>query len=246
MNAQGTRCAAPLAHQAFAIRADRARAHLLWFRDLFPRRLSDPAMANADDAPSTAGGPRRDAELARLLACSAAGDVQAFERYYDGCVVYARALARRFVRDAEIADVLAESFFQAWREAPRFDVSRGAARSWLLTIVRSRALDLLRQRRGAAATGAVAAPDTPSDEPGPGDLLAQAQAGTRLHQALLELSSQERWVLGLAYYREMAHAEIAAATRLPLGTVKSLIHRAQRKLRARLEPATQDQGARAS
>jgi DNA-directed RNA polymerase specialized sigma24 family protein len=44
----------------------------------------------------------------------------------------------------------------------------------------------------------------------------------------------------------MAHAEIAAATRLPLGTVKSLIHRAQRKLRARLEPATQDQGARAS
>lgn len=187
---------------------------------------------------------RRDAELAALLARSASGEEQAFESFYDRCVPHARALARRFVRDAELDDVLADSFFQAWREAPRFDAARGSAVSWLLTIVRTRALDLLRQRRAHPAFEADDdADEPPSAEPGPADLLAQAQAGSQLQRALGELSSAERWVLGLAYYREMSHTDIAAATALPLGTVKSLINRSQRKLRARLAPAARDLGA---
>lgn len=213
---------------------------------------SDPSSTGAAalptrvaEAQADALRQQRDGELAALLARSAAGEAQAFEQFYDRCVPHARALARRFVRDAELDDVLADSFFQAWREAARYDVARGSAVSWLLTIVRTRALDLLRQRRAspAAAADEPAADDPPSPDPGPADLLAQAQAGGALQRALAELSSSERWVLGLAYYREMSHADIAAATALPLGTVKSLINRSQRKLRARLAPATSDLGA---
>ncbi len=177
----------------------------------------------------------RDERLALLLARAAAGDAVAFEALYDASVVHARTLARRILRDADLDDVLAEAFFQAWRDAARFDVVRGSAMAWLLTIVRTRALDWLRQRQLRGQPGDAEPADVLSDEPGPPDLLAQAQAGTRLHAALGRLSQQERWLLGLAYYRDHTHVQIAAATALPLGTVKSVLLRAQRKLRTLLE-----------
>ena len=177
----------------------------------------------------------RDERLALLLARAAAGDALAFEAFYDASVVHARTLARRILRDADLDDVLAEAFFQAWRDAARFDVVRGSAMAWLLTIVRTRALDWLRQRQLRGPAGDAEPADVLSDEPSPPDLLAQAQAGTRLHAALGRLSQQERWLLGLAYYRDHTHVQIAAATALPLGTVKSVLLRAQRKLRTLLE-----------
>ena len=121
----------------------------------------------------------------------------------------------------------------------RFDPARGSPLGWLLTIVHTRALD---QRRHRAAAGepppADEKHDTAGDDPGLPDLLALAQARTRLHEALLTLSSQERWVLALAYFRDPPHADIAATTRLPLGTVKSSILRATNQLRGRLDSPT--------
>lgn len=217
---------------------------LVWSRPsrAAARASAMPEVANtAADVPEPAVDPQRrarDERLASLLQRSAAGDAQAFEAFYDGSVVHARTLARRILRDAELDDVLAEAFFQAWRDAARFDTARGSAMAWLLTIVRTRALDLLRQRQLHGQPGQTRAnepADVVSDEPGPPDLLAQAQAGSRLHAALGQLSQQERWLLGLAYYRDHTHAQIAATTALPLGTVKSVLLRAQHKLRALLE-----------
>jgi RNA polymerase sigma-70 factor (ECF subfamily) len=176
----------------------------------------------------------RDEQLALLLKRSAGGDAQAFEAFYDASIVHARTLARRILRDAELDDVLSDAFFQAWRDSARFDAARGSAMAWLLTIVRTRALDLLRQRQVRGQPEGEPA-DMESDEPGPPDLLARAQVGSRLQAALGKLSQQERWLLGLAYYRDHTHVQIAATTALPLGTVKSVLLRAQHKLRALLE-----------
>ena len=60
------------------------------------------------------------------------------------------------------------------------------------------------------------------------------EASSRLHAALAQLSANERWVLGLAFFRDCSQSEIAAATGMPLGTVKSLVTRAQHKLRETL------------
>jgi len=201
-----------------------------------PARFEQP---RAEPAPGV-GGPAglREQRLAGWLQAAAAGDAQAFEQFYDATVACARALGRRFLRDAELDDVLAECYFQAWREAARFDPDRGCALGWLLTLLRSRAVDLLRQRARAGqplpgdAEAELAALANPL--PGPDELLALAEAGSRLQLALAELSAPERWVLGLAYFRELPHAGIAEATGLPLGTVKSLLLRAQHKLRALL------------
>lgn len=180
----------------------------------------------------------RDAELAELLRAAGRGSAGAFETFYDRTVRYANAFARRLVKPEDMDDVLSDAFFQAWREAARFDPARGSAVTWLLTLVRSRALDLLRQRRHTASEEAQAElAERACELPGPDDVLALARDGSRLHAALATLSTNERWVLGLAYFRELTHQQIAECTGLPLGSVKSLILRSQARLRGLLGTA---------
>ena len=202
-----------------------------------------PAAAATPFATDARGG--RDAELVTLLHAAAGGNANAFERVYDITIGYTQALLRRMLPQADLEDVLADVYFQAWRDAASFDPARGSPVTWLLTIARSRALDLLRHHKASpevAAGGEQAAMEAAVLEaPGPVDLLASLQANTRLQRALAQLSAQERWVLGLAYYREMTHREVSEATGLPLGSVKSLILRAQAKLRGLLaEPLQAD------
>lgn len=184
----------------------------------------------------------RDQRLAALLAAAARGDTTAFEAFYDATYAYARTVARRVLAGGDTDDLLADAYFEAWRKAAAFDVARGSAVTWLLTVVRSRALDLLRQRRSQPSVGG----SGPDDEAGgadvpagdgdadPGEYLWRRETGSRLHAAVQALSPAERWALGLAYWRELSHAEIAAATGWPLGTVKSHLLRAQHKLREAL------------
>jgi RNA polymerase sigma-70 factor (ECF subfamily) len=192
--------------------------------------LTDPPALNAG----------RDKELAALLAAAAGGDAGAFESFYNGTVRYAIAVVRRIAGDTHTEDVLSDCYFQAWRNAAQFDPARGSALGWLLTMARSRALDRLRAeslRHG----GLAGAPefDTEAVESGaalgPEALLESVQASSQLHAALSQLSANERWVLGLAYFRDHSQSEIAAITGLPLGTVKSLVNRAQHKLREVLQ-----------
>jgi len=192
-----------------------------------------------DHAAGEALRAARDAALAALLERAARGNTTAFEAFYDQTLPYAQALARRMLRLCDQADVLSDAYFQAWRELGRFDPGRGSAVTWLLLLVRSRALDQLRHARAQARTMEQASstdePEAlPSDAPGPPDLIAAAEAGSRVRCALEQLGSQERWVLGLAYYRDLSHSQIAGETGLPLGTVKSLILRAQARLRKML------------
>jgi RNA polymerase sigma-70 factor (ECF subfamily) len=201
-----------------------------------------PAFAPAAPA---AARQRRDAELAALLARVAAGQVDAFEAFYDATLGNAQALARRIVADADLEDTLSDAYFQVWQQAARFDAGRGSALAWLLNIVRSRALDRWRDgRRHAHAAiaddnggednfGATAPPA--AEAPGPDELAVVAERGSRLHAALQALSAQERWLLALAFFRELSHREISGATGLPLGTVKSVILRAQHRLRRALD-----------
>lgn len=184
--------------------------------------------------------PGRDADLARLLQAAAQGDTTAFEGFYNLTVGCARAVVRRIAGDNHTEDVLSDAYFQAWREAHRFEPARGSALAWLLTLARSRALDRLRAEsiRHGGLSGAPEADEAALEDgsvPGPDTLLDRLQTTSHLHAALCDLSSSERWVLSLAYYRDHSHSEIAALTDLPLGTVKSLIHRSQQKLRAALD-----------
>jgi RNA polymerase sigma-70 factor (ECF subfamily) len=231
--------------KAFAPRASGVRPLMALLRyGLFPPATSMSPQAARRPSRSDVALPRgadpdraqRDAHLAALLHATAAGDCGAFEAFYDATFSYARTLAHRVLRGAEAEDLLADAYFECWRNAARFDAARGSAVTWLLTVVHSRALDLLRRQathpHAEADDVAPEIADTAAVDPA--DALWQVQASSRLHDALAKLGANERWVLGLAYFREMSHSEIASATGMPLGSVKSLINRSQARLRAAL------------
>jgi RNA polymerase sigma-70 factor, ECF subfamily len=147
------------------------------------------------DATLAAGNRvERDRELGILLAKAAKGDQAAFETFYDATVGYAQALARRMLNASDLEDVLADAYFQVWRTAGSFDIQRGSAVTWLLLIVRSRALDWLRKPKDQPLDDAYDAQD---EYPFPPDLLQTTQAHHALHAALTTLNGKERWVAGL-------------------------------------------------
>jgi RNA polymerase sigma-70 factor (ECF subfamily) len=188
------------------------------------------------------GAPSRlpagdDAELLRRMA---AGDESALGELYDRWSPLVHSVVIRVVGDPDDAEELVEeTFWQAWRQAGRYDASRGGISGWLVVIARSRALDRVRlrgwQRAGAATSmDGADAPEPVVDVAGPLDA-AELDETRRLVRAALErLPAEQRETVELAYFRGMSQTEIAAATGQPLGTVKTRARLALQKLREAL------------
>jgi RNA polymerase sigma-70 factor (ECF subfamily) len=190
-------------------------------------------------------GPRAaEASDGTLVARAAGGDEYALAQLYDryGAVLYAvayRVVGQRV--DAE--EVVVDAFFQAWRDAARFDAGRGSVAGWLTTIARSRALDLVRARarRERAAGGAAAeqpgTPPTMGEAPAtPAASLEQDERRRHVRLALDALSPSQRQAIELAYFEGLSHSEIADRLQEPLGTVKTRVRLGMQKLREALRP----------
>ncbi len=167
------------------------------------------------------------------------GDPDAVAELYDRLARPVYSLALRILRNsADAEDIVQDVFSQAWRQAGRYDATRGTVAAWLLTLTRSRAIDRLRARR--------ARPDDVAAEPDPNvpdagiaaDLQIQsAQQVELVRAALEELPALQRIVLELAYYEGLTHVEIAERLEQPLGTVKTRIRQAMLRLRESLAGA---------
>lgn len=179
----------------------------------------------------------RDSITASLVARMAIKDQLALEQLYDITVKRLHSFALRIVRDPGLAEEVTEdALFQAWREAHRFDVNRGKVITWLLTICRSRALDALRRVDEAEC---VEDPDVyrshqVNQSAEPEYLISQYETGNAVHAALMQLPPNERQAISLAFFRGLTHQEIAEHCQMPLGTVKTLMHRAFAQLRVAL------------
>jgi len=201
--------------------------------------MSDPATVAA-----TAGD---DALVAR----AALGDERAIAALYDryGGVLY--AVAYRIVGErADAEEVVVEAFAQAWREAPRFETSRGSVAGWLTVIARSRALDLLRARGRRDRITATAAAERPDAPPAMGDWrsdpaasMDHAERRARVQEALAILSPPQRQAIELAYYEGLSQSEIAERLEEPLGTIKTRVRLGMQKLRDVLRPFYFEHGA---
>lgn len=177
--------------------------------------------------------------LLQLFVKAGAGDIRAFEEIYSCTARWLLSVVRRLVDDGQAEDVLAEAYLQVWKTLDSYDAAKAPPRVWLAVIARSRALDHLRREKRLGQ-----AHDSPEmiftmelhDRDGPEQLLSRAEECrlVRLTLAATPLSSDERTVLGLAYFRESSQQEIAELTGLPLGTVKTIMIRAREKLKANI------------
>ena len=164
-------------------------------------------------------------------------DPAALEQFYGRWAPMVKPFALHLVGDAESADdVVAETFWRAWRDADRYDSARGEVATWLFTIGRGRALMHLRARRRRREERLpvtefrelrTAATDPATDAEA-------ADARTRVIGAIAQLPAEQRQAVDLAYFHGFSQREIADRIEQPLGTVKTRTRLAFNKLRALL------------
>jgi RNA polymerase sigma factor (sigma-70 family) len=154
-------------------------------------------------------------------------DQLAFAALYKVMMARVYSLALRITRCAQTAEeVMEDTFWQVWRQAPRFDPARGNAITWIMTIARSRALDALRHKDNPIADNQEMIDSAPSSTDNPLNLLEAVQDNSSVHTALANLDPATQQVIALAFFQGLTHEEVAHYSGLQLGTVKSMIRRA--------------------
>jgi RNA polymerase sigma-70 factor (ECF subfamily) len=172
--------------------------------------------------------PNDDIDLMRRIA---GRDQQAFMLLYQthGKAVF--SLAYRILQNAALAEeVTQDTFLKVWRQTTHWDPEKGRLKNWLLAIAHFTAIDRLRREKRQPALHPDPIED--SDETmlvGRGD--AMWQEGTALRQCLSQLPKEQAALIDLAFYQGMSHSEIASATQLPLGTVKTRLRTGLQRLR---------------
>jgi len=176
-----------------------------------------------------------DEELMPLIG---AKDPEAFEVFYDRHGGAAYSLAYRIVGEPGAAeDVTQEAFISIWRSGARFDRTRGSVRSWMLSIVRNRAIDSLRS--GGAKAPKLTFDDDAVLEQRPSGELTEEEAMRRetaseVRGALGQLPGEQSKVIELAYFGGFSQSEIARMLGVPLGTVKGRMRLGLEKIRGEM------------
>jgi len=155
-----------------------------------------------------------------------------YDRY--GRLVY--SLALHLLGDPSTAEeVVQDTFLRVWQKADTYRADQGKVSTWLSRIARNRAIDVLRQQgirpeKHSVTWANVPVSATPHVD-GPEEEVALALEQQRVRAAVSHLPEEQQQVLGLAYFRGLTQSQIAAQTKLPLGTVKTRIRLAMGKLR---------------
>lgn len=184
--------------------------------------------------------------LQELIGLTADGNHASFAQLYGRTHAHLFGVAVRILGNGQSAeDVLQEAYVSIWKNAGGYrsevDGQSIQPMTWLIAIVRNKALDALRQRARrkeselspedefpadtAAATGTQANPSAMQ-------LLEQATETLHIGACMGGLEGTHRQSLALAYYQGLSHTEVAAQMGAPLGSVKAWIRRGLEKLKA--------------
>ena len=166
------------------------------------------------------------AEDQLLMTKIAQRDTEALGALYDAHAPHCLALAERILRDrAESEDLLQDVFFKIWEAPEKYSATRGSVGAWLVSTVRSRAIDRLRKRGSRSRATDRASAQVKGFAVAPGRL------SSTVALALDELPGTQRDIVELAYFSGMTQSEIAKRLSVPLGTVKSRLRLGLKRLR---------------
>jgi RNA polymerase sigma-70 factor (ECF subfamily) len=185
-------------------------------------------------------------EDGQLCALVVEGDGAALEALYGRYGRVSYALARRILADDVLAqDVVQEVFLTVWRDARRFDASRGGFSTWLLTMTHHKSVDAVRREENLRKRRAPAEALDLTESTGPAvdDEVWNAFRRDQVRAALTELPDPQREALALAYFGGYTQREIAKITETPLGTVKTRMLAGMRRMREALQVPLDPEGA---
>jgi RNA polymerase sigma-70 factor, ECF subfamily len=187
--------------------------------------LEFPAMTAADD-------------LNALMARVALHDRTAFERVYRATSAHLLGVAFRILNSRERAEeVLQEAFVNVWHGARGYNSNVATPMTWLINIVRNKAIDTLRSGAGERRSTGALDDEEHALEVGadaalePQQMLDASLIRAHIDACMAALSAQQRQALSLAYYKGLVHSEIAEQMGAPLGTAKAWVRRGLDKLK---------------
>ena len=172
---------------------------------------------------------RAEREDRELILRMASRDANALDAFYTRYNRVAFSLILRIVgnrQDAE--DVLTDAFWQVWQQSGRYDSSRGKPIAWLLTIAHHTAIDEVRKH--VPETSDLDPQMADHRQPTPHQSAERAELAAVLRTAIDRLRPEYRELVALKYEQELEYDEIVEITGMPVGTVKSSLHRARKEL----------------
>ncbi len=181
--------------------------------------------------------PPSETAYVALLDQLAGGHESALAQLYDETSPRVFGLAMRILRDPDTAEeATLETYSRVWSHASTYDPARASPMAWILTIARSKSIDLLRSRtrRGEKHRALEAMASLEEPAPNPEAVTMQAERCEQVQAALASLPREQRVAIETAYFAGLSHSEVAAALGEPLGTVKSRIRLGLSSLRLAL------------
>jgi RNA polymerase sigma-70 factor (ECF subfamily) len=182
----------------------------------------------------TAADPPLDA----LLAGIAAGNRESFALLYRATRAKLYGVVLRILRRHDLAEeVLQDAFLTIWQRAGEFRPEKGAAMTWMATVVRHRAIDRVRrQRPERSLEDSPEVAERPDPAPLPLDRAIASAERRALEDCMDTLEPKQKDCILAAFHAGLTHEEVAERLTIPLGTVKSWIRRGLMKLKGCLEP----------
>jgi RNA polymerase sigma-70 factor, ECF subfamily len=187
-----------------------------------------------------------DVPLPSLIEASARGDHGSFSQLYERTHLHLFGIAIRLLRSEQQAeDAVQDAFVKVWNRAGSYHaeqaVHEGHALAWLTSIVRNRALDMLRTRSRNIEDirpGAAAGVDDDEGDAAPADgaadaldLYAKATQALHVDGCMGLLDASQRQCLALTYFQGLSNTEVADHLGAPLGSVKAWIRRGLARLK---------------
>jgi RNA polymerase sigma-70 factor, ECF subfamily len=176
------------------------------------------------------------AGLAPLIAATARGDRTAFAALYAATSTKLFGTALAVLKRRDLAeDVVQEAYVRIWQHAERYDPARGSPITWMATIVRHLAIDMIRGHNGRTTGGEAELMAIPADAPDAFDQMAARERERRALAILNDLDPMKRRLVIAAYLQGESREQLAARFGAPVNTVKTWLRRAILEMRAAAE-----------
>ena len=172
------------------------------------------------------------AELVWLLASVAKGDEAAFERLYAATRAKLFGVVLRILRRQDLAEeVIQEAYVKIWNNAGQFNPGMASPITWMVSIARNRAIDVVRKRGETSIEEEPAAMEVASDTPDPLARREMTEELKRILECVGQLDPERQKLVLLAYYNRWSREQLAEKFDTPLNTVKTWLRRSMLEIR---------------